>query len=62
MPIAENEVGLQTGRVKAINGKVATINVQGVLINIQLPRSRTLLKVNQRVTLGNFDGESRLIG
>jgi len=36
--------------------------VQGVLINIQLPRSRTLLKVNQRVTLGNFDGESRLIG
>jgi len=62
MPIMENEIGLKTGRVKAINGNIVTVNIQGVLTNIKISGSNTILRKNQRVSVGNFDGESRIIG
>jgi len=62
MPIGENEIGLQTGRIKAINGNVVTVNVKGTLINIKLHDKNHILRKNQRVSIGVFDGESRIIG
>jgi hypothetical protein len=62
MPIRKGEIGLQTGRIKAINGNVVTVNVKGNLINIKIHDKNNILRKNQRVSVGIFDGESRIIG
>ena len=63
MPIQEGEIGLKTGRIKEIKGDVVVVNVQGTLVNIKMGlRGKRALKKNQRVSVGIFDGESRIIG
>lgn len=62
MPIREGEIGLKTGRVKDINGNIVTVNVSGVLMKIKLHKRYNNLRKNQKVSIGTFDGESRIIG
>jgi hypothetical protein len=58
----DTKIHLKTGRIKNINGNIAAINIQGTIINVNLPQKNTVLKKNQKVSVGVFDGQSRIIG
>ena len=58
----DSNVNWFTGRVKSINGTIATVSIRGTLVNVTVPSIDCVLRKNQRVTVGNFNGDYRIIG
>ena len=55
-------VELEKGRVKKISGSIAYIKVKGKIITANIPIIDCILRENQVVMVGKFNGQYRIIG